>query len=209
MSEIDLQRCSSAFTGVIIEGAQEIIGPAGIQAVFNLAQRDSLVPYQSIEEMRMGIKYDDLSAMVFVLEDLYGPRSAHGVLLRAGRASFRYLMRDFGDVIGIGSIDYRLQPARQRLRGGLEALAGVFREQACQLVEIGEDSQHWIWRSELKMASVERELVKGISYFITGILQEYMEWVSGGKYYPVNEQSFVENQGKVIFTLQIDKHPLG
>ncbi len=56
---------------------------------------------------------------------MYGPRGGRGIAQRAGRAGFKYLLRQNGTSMGITDLNFRLLPVPARLKAGLEALGAL------------------------------------------------------------------------------------
>ena len=49
---------------------------------------------------------------------MYGPRGGRGLALRAGRACFKYGLKEFGPVLGIADLTFRLLPFKYETQSG-------------------------------------------------------------------------------------------
>jgi hypothetical protein len=127
--------CSYKIGRGVLEGVQEIIGKAGVNAIFNLAHLSHLLPTNGIKKFDYNFSFADLSAIQQALEELYGPRGGRGVALRSGRVFFKYFLRALGDHMSMTTLDFRLLPTHQRVKAGLTSMAATYRTcAACKSV---------------------------------------------------------------------------
>jgi len=152
-------------------------------------------------------KYNDLQAIPAILAKKVGNPAAAGIMLRAGRASFKYLFDAWGETLGMTSLDFRLFPQPRRIRTGLQKLADLFTAQfgrKCRMEE-GDDGFHWILEECpfcLPAAGSEPSC-----FLAVGMLQEFFDWASGGKYFRVTEISCRAEKNRVCEIL-IGKRPV-
>lgn len=180
---------------VIFAGLEEIIGSAGLD---ELGARPAEETAQACASKWM--------ASFGRLEARFGRNGAQGVALRAGRASFHYWLRQFGETLHLAQLEYRLKPAAQRLRFGFEAIAQTLQSQWGLDIEVVEDDLCWRWRLADCSGYHPSEYSTCCSY-LAGFLQEYLSWISGGKYFPVSLSQPVE-QGQPICEVTLRKQPL-
>jgi len=76
--------CSDKFGHLMLEGAREIIGQAGVNAVVNRAQL-----LYAEDPINCG-NTAGVGHIQSALEELYGQRGGQGVALRAGRSGFNH-----------------------------------------------------------------------------------------------------------------------
>jgi predicted hydrocarbon binding protein len=187
-----------------MEGVEEIIGLAGVHAVAN--QIDSLCLNLSSNRAGSVIKAGPALTQR-ALEELYGSRGGRGISLRAGRSSFKYILRRYGAGLGLTEINYRLLPAPVRLRTGLVTLGNLLSENDIQMVQFSETNTAWIWRVEPCLMCQDRSSTEAVCAFLTGLLQEFLAWASGGKVYAVREVE-CHAMGRPACLFQIDQKPL-
>jgi len=159
---------------VIIKGVEEIIGPEAARDVFSQAM-----------QTEPGLSF--LREVQHALAARYGMQSGLGVAQRTGRAAFKYSLRAWGDESGITSSSFRLLPFSRRVRAGLEKMAALFSEYSQARISVNEDAGHWIWQVESCPACASAAGGDPACYLLSGLLQEYMAWVAGGKYFRVQE----------------------
>ncbi len=199
---------SSRLGQIVLEGMEEIIGRSGVHAVLNTDLMARF--YQQENEMgaqEEGLPARELSAIQSSLEEMYGKRGSRGVALRAGRASFKYVLRYYGASLGLTDLNYRLLPAPARLRTGLEALVKLFSDLEGGPVEVEQAETAWLWRSTACPFCWLRTTSEPACPFTVGLLQEFLSWNSGGKVYHV-EETECRAQGKPACVFRIDIKPL-
>ncbi len=193
---------------IMLEGMEEIIGRSGVRAVLNTEglsgfYRGGKEPVEKVDEAQLS----ELSTIQSALEEVYGKRGGRGITLRAGRASFKYILRIYGASLGLTDLNYRLLPAPLRLKTGLASLARLFSELEGGQVEIEQTGTAWTWQSQKCPFCWERTSKEPACTFTVGLLQEFLAWNSGGKVFHVEEVE-CRAKGKPACLFRIDMQPL-
>lgn len=195
---------------MLLEGGQEILGKAGMHAVFNLAEIHSLQIQEGETPVGENLTISDWSALRESLESLYGPRGAQGAATRIGQVFFRDLFRTYGLQIGMMDKSFRMQPKPRKIRSGLEIMAEVSANLCNGLyVDVIDDAENWFWQvRDCNWCKEDPGNQRILICFTIGVLQEFLSWASGGKYYPIQE---VDRLGEDFSTcvIQIQKKFLG
>jgi hypothetical protein len=199
--------CSYKIGRGVLEGVQEIIGKAGVNAIFNLAHLSHLLPGTNYTRFDHNFSFTDLSAIQRALEELYGPRGGRGVALRSGRVFFKYFLRAFGDQMAMTSLDYRLLPTHPRVKSGLLAMADTLSDLCSMEILVSEDPDTWYWQSDHCPWCWQRQVDECMCHFNVGMLQEYVTWSGGGKIYHVIETECIA-AGSPACTIRIEKKPI-
>jgi hypothetical protein len=199
--------CSYKIGRGVLEGVQEIIGQAGVNAIFNLAHLSHLLPGTNYTRFQHNFSFTDLSAIQQALEELYGPRGGRGVALRSGRVFFKYFLRAFGDQMAMTSLDYRLLPTHPRVKSGLLAMADTLSDLCSMEILVSEDPDTWYWQSDHCPWCWQRQVDECMCHFNVGMLQEYVTWSGGGKIYHVIETECIA-AGSPACTIRIEKKPI-
>lgn len=201
--------CSRELCQIFLEGMQEMMGQSGlVAALSNVRRPDRRDAAQTHLELSNELDFAEIAGLVKALEKQYGLRGGQGIVLRAGKAAFKYFLRRFGTQMRLGELEYRLLPTMQRLKTGLAALAETLSVQCGVPVEASEISESWIFRIDQCPWCLHRPSEENsVCYFIVGLLQEYFSWVSGGRYYEVREVE-CRAAGGVACVFQINKQPL-
>jgi len=192
--------CSGTMTDILLEGVRETIG----------------IPEKSLLERSTAvlgnyINFDSHSQkeLFNLLEKaplLFGERGSCGIAHRIGEASFRYFLRINGKQYSLTENSYRLLNSQQKIVFGLKQLAEFAHQNCGARIEIHEDENKWYWQV------VANESVSYWNRFYSpytfGLLREFFTWTSGGRYYPMEEET-TGSVSDILFQIAIDKKPLG
>jgi predicted hydrocarbon binding protein len=192
---------------IVLIALEEVMGRNGVNAVLNLAGLQHLINNYPPNNFDRAFSFEELSALLKALEDLYGPRGGRGLAMRAGRAAFKFGIKEFGPILGIGDLAFRIMPMGMKLKVGFEVFAETFNKFTDQIVRLGEDEKTYHWIIERCPMCWGRKADSPVGALAAGILQEGLYWVSGGKNFHVEEVECVAcgaSQGRFL----IEKGPL-
>jgi predicted hydrocarbon binding protein len=192
---------------IILLAMEEVMGRNGVNAILNLARLKNLVNSYPPNNFDRQFSFEEVGSIQQALEDMYGPRGARGLALRAGRACFKYGIKEFGPVLGIADLAFRLLPLGMKLKVGFEVFAETFNKFSDQIVRLGEDEENYIWIIDRCPVCWERRTDEPCCHLAVGILQEGLYWVSSGKSFHVEEVECIA-KGDVTCTIHINKRPL-
>lgn len=132
-------------------------------------------------------------------EALLGFDSAAGLFMRVGSASFKHLVRCHGKSIGIDSLEFRLQPQKQRLQDGVGKILALIQD--WQAADFKSNNQN----DSITVTAVPFQVNKFVAgqvvwlHFIAGLLQEMLYWAGGGKQYPFQVKVGEDDNSLVIY----------
>ena len=192
---------------IILMAMEEVMGRNGVNAVLNLAQLKHLVNNLPPNNFDRYVTFAELGRLMASLDLMYGPRGGRGLALRAGRACFKYGLKEFGPVLGIADLAFRLLPLHMKLKVGADIFCETFNKFSDQLVRLVEMEGHFLWENVRCPICWDRRTEGPCCYLAVGILQEGLYWVSGGKNFEVNETTCI-GRGDAVCTFVIDKKPL-
>ena len=127
--------------------------------------------------------------------------------IRAGRAALKYGLREFGAVLGIADLAFRLLPLGMKLKVGINTLAETFNKFTDQVVHLEEDEEYFIWVIERCPVCWGRTTDAPCCHAAVGILQEGAHWLSGGKSFRVEEVECIA-AGAPACKILISKRPI-
>jgi predicted hydrocarbon binding protein len=192
---------------IVLMAIEEIVGHNGLNALLNLANLHHLINNLPPNNYDLGFPYEDISALHRALEEMYGPRGGRGLALRAGRACFKYGMREFGPSLGISDLTFRLLPLHMKLKVGAEVFARTFTRLTHQVIRLEEEPDAYLWIIERCPICWGRTSEVPCCHLAVGILQESLFWVSGGKNFLVDEIACIAT-GDPTCTIRVDRQPL-
>lgn len=189
---------------IILLGMEEVMGRNGMDAILRLASLDSLMKDALSAPT---LPFGTISRLQNTLELAYGPRGGRGLALRAGRACFKYGMKEYGSTLGLTEMAFRLLPLPAKLHTGAKAFAELFNKHTDQRVRIEEKENQILWHIDQCPLCWERRAEEPVCHLAVGLLQESLYWLSGGKFFNVEETACIA-LGDPACTLIIDKTPM-
>ena len=141
------------------------------------------------------------------LEQVYGPRGGRGLALRSGRACFKYGIKEYGSMLGLTEMAFRLLPLPTKLRTGARSFADLFNKHTDQQVRVEETEAQILWHIERCPLCWERHAEEPVCHLAVGLLQEALYWLSGGKVFSV-EETACHARGDEHCIITIQKAPL-
>lgn len=192
---------------IYLEAMEEVMGKGGINAVLNLAKLPHFIDNYPPDNLAREIDFADFSAMNAAIEEMYGPRGGRGLALRAGRASFAQGLNDFGALIGVSELAFKVIPLGTKLKVGLRAMAETFSTFSDQKSHVREEADRFIYTIDYCPVCWGRTSDRPVCFAATGVLQEGLRWVSGGKDFRV-EQIRCHSMGHDNCEFAVYKEPL-
>jgi len=187
---------------------EEVMGKNGINAVLNMAKLSYFIDNYPPDDLKREFDFADFGDLNQALEDMYGPRGARGLALRMGRASFAHVIRDFGAMVGMADLAFKVLPLSTKLKVGIRAMAETFTKISDQISRVEEDAEQFTYIIERCPVCWGRKADKPVCFQAAGLLQEGLRWVSGGKDFRVEETLCIA-KGDLTCTFIIDKEPIG
>jgi predicted hydrocarbon binding protein len=175
---------------------EEVMGKNGLNAILNLAGLTHLLVDLPPNNLERGFDFADFSSLNGALEEMYGPRGGRGLAQRAGRAVFKEGLRNFGALAGAGDLAFKILPLSTKLRIGIPAMAKIFSTTSDQLSTVQEKDDHFLYTIHRCPVCYGRQTDKPCCHIATGLLQEGLRWVSGGREFKVVEVACIANGEK-------------
>lgn len=189
---------------IILLSLEEVLGRSDVTAILNQAGLYQYIESYPDNTLDLGFQFEELSKINQTLEEIYGVRGGRGIALRAGRASFKYGLREFGPRLGVTDLAFRLMPLEDKLKTGAGIFAGVFNQYSDQQVRVEAGTTQLLWHIERCPVCWRRKTEGPACHLTVGILQELLLWISGGKYYKVEEIACVAKGDKAC-TFLVEK----
>ncbi len=192
---------------IILLAMEEILGRTEVSTVLNLAGLPEYIDHPPAANQELHVPFGHISRIQSAFEQAYGVRSGHGLALRTGRACFKYSLRGFGPELGLTDLSFRLLPLAQKIKTGTEVLAAFFNDFTDQRVHIERNGKNLFWHIDRCPYCAGRHGSQPCCHLAVGLLQEALFWLSGGKYYRVEETGCIAH-GDSACTISIDKEPM-
>lgn len=167
---------------------EEVIGKSGLNALLNLAGLNHLVNNYPPADMEKGFDFADYTAILVALEEMYGPRGGRGLAQRAGKATFKDILSNYGALAGVSDLAMKVLPLVLKMRVGLMAAAKTFTQVSDQTTIVTETKETFVWTIERCPSCWGRTgEEKPVCHVTSGFLHASLLWVSGGHEFRLNE----------------------
>lgn len=199
---------SNRFARILIESIKEIAGKNGVNAVLNYSNLSSLVDNYPPDNLDRAFDFAHFSMIIQALEEIYGKRGGRGLALRVGRTTFDDVLKDYGEMAGTSDLTFRVLPIQKKISIGLKAMAKIFSEKSDQISSVKELDDSYLYTIEQCPVCWGREGEENpVCFYMVGLLQEGLNWVSGGKEFRINESKCIAS-GDDICEFTIYKQPI-
>jgi predicted hydrocarbon binding protein len=192
---------------IILQAMEEVTGKSGVEKVLRAAALDPWIDNYPVSDAERTVPFEALSRMNAGLEQVYGQRGGLGLALRIGRASFSYGLREYGSLLGLTQLAFRLLPLATKLHTGARVFADLFNKHTDQHVRIEEKEDEILWHIERCPLCWERKAGEPVCHMAVGLLQESLYWLSGGKIFNVQETHCIAS-GDPACTISIGLTPI-
>ncbi len=192
---------------LIFIGMEEVIGISGVDAVLRLASLEQFIQNYPPATGERFFPFTTVSLLQSTLEQVYGPRGGRGLALRVGRACFKYGLKEYGSMLGLTEMAFRLLSLPTKLHTGTKTFADLFNKHTDQKVSVEEIDNKILWHIERCPLCWERKADDPVCHLAVGLLQEALYWLSGGKVFNVEETACIA-RGDAACTIMIDQTPL-
>lgn len=192
---------------IILQGMEEVISRNGMNTILDLAMLDELKENYPASSPQRTFSFETVSLLQKTLEQAYGPRGGRGVALRTGRACFKYGLKEYGSMLGLTEIAFKLLPLPTKLHTGARSFSDLFNRHTDQHVRVEETEAMILWHIERCPLCWERTSEEPVCHLAVGLLQEALYWLSGGKVFSVEETACIA-RGDENCTISILKTPL-
>jgi len=199
---------ANKFVRIALVAYEDVMGKNGLNAVLNLAGLSTCVDNFPPDNMERQFDFADFTAIHVGLEEMYGPRGGRGLALRAGRATFNDVLKNFGALAGVTDLAFKVLPLQTKIRIGLPASAKIFSQVTDQETTVDETDDSFIWTIHRCPICWNRKgSDKPVCNISTGLLQAMLTWVSGGMDFRVYESKCCA-VGDTVCEFFIQKEPL-
>ncbi|RPI34837.1 MAG: 4-vinyl reductase [Chloroflexota bacterium] len=193
---------------IILESLLNVMGKNGLNAILNLAHLPGMIDNFPPNNLERQFDFAEVTAINVALEEMYGPRGGRGLALRAGRATFADVLRNFGALAGVGDLAFKVLPLQAKLRIGVPTMAKIFSQISDQHSTVEEQENEFIYTiHRCPQCWGRKSLDKAVCFMGAGLLQEGLKWVSGGSEFRVNESRCMA-MGDIVCEYIIQKTPI-
>lgn len=192
---------------LLMLAVEEVLGADGLKTVLHKAQLERYIGKPPPKNLELGARFSEYAAVEQAVEDVVGGRGAKAVLLRVGRATFNYAMREQSAVLGLAGQALRVMPlpmtAKMKLL--LEQMVGAANKTVNQPTRLEEDADSFTWVVDHCICLYRPHHPAPCCAVTMGGLVEAMKWLTD-KTFPVQEVTCM-NLGADACRMRIPKNP--
>lgn len=197
---------SNAALRVLLDAIEEIMGENGTKAVLNAGGLSNYIDNYPPKSLEMEAKFSEYGALQQAVEEFYGPRGARAMLLKIGRATFQFGLKDQPAIMGLAGIALKAIPEKNRMKLILERMAKAATDRINQPSHIVEEDDAFYYVQDECPCRWRPEHDKPCCYVSVGALMEAMAWTTG-KVFKVEEVACISN-GASNCVYRIPKEPV-
>lgn len=170
---------------------EDVMGSNGVAAILRLAELGHLIGNYPPDNLDREFSFEDFSAINQAIEDMYGPQGAKGLCLRAGRATFNYVVKDTGLMVSPSDPAFGLLPLGAKVKVVVSNMAQTFTELSDQLADVEEDEKDLTLAIRKCAECWGRTSDVPVCYGVRGMVEEGLRWVSDDRDFRVVEATCV------------------
>jgi predicted hydrocarbon binding protein len=159
------------------------------------------------KNINLEVRFSEYGAVEQAVEDFYGPRGARAMLLRVGRTTFNYGMKEQSAVLGLAGQALKVMPlpTTAKMKLLLEQMVAAVNKTVNQPAVLEEDADSFNWVVSHCMCLNRPKHQSPCCFVTVGGLMEATKWLTD-KQFPVQEIACI-NQGAGACRFRISKTP--
>ena len=162
--------------------AEEVMGENGLNTVLRTSGLERYIGNYPPDDLEPAIKTSDYAHLNEVIEEFYG-RGGRGMLLRIGKASFQYAVREQAALLGIAGVALKVLPVKQRIKFILNALVNALKKSNPQVDAWVEETDGVFAYCDATCAIChDRTHTEAICHLYIGSIGEAVLWATGQEF---------------------------
>jgi len=177
---------------VLLEAIEDVMGANGTKAVLNAGGLSNYIDNFPPKNLDMEATFAEYGGVQQAVEDFYGPRGARAMLLRIGRATFQFGLRDQPAILGLAGVALKALPEKTRMKLILERMAKAAQDRVNQPTSLREEDDAFYFIVNECPCHWRPPHEKPCCYVTVGVLMEAMAWITG-KLHKVEEVACISS----------------
>ena len=191
---------------VLFLSMEDVMGQNGVSAVLNSARLTRFVKNYPPNNLEDCVPFEDYASVVKAVEDFYGPRAAKASLIRVGRATFQYAMKEHPTTLGLAGLALKVLPLNMQMKTVLSNIAAGMTKDLNEPAHVEEQANCYLYVKEACGACQGRQAPKPVCFTTAGAILEGLKWATS-KNFDVSE-TICRAAGGPTCTFHIAKTPL-
>ncbi len=159
---------------------EEVMGKDGMKAALRGAKLDQYIDHYPPKNLDRGVRFGEYATAEQAVEDFYGSRGARAMLLRVGRATFNYGMKEQSAVLGLAGQALKVMPlpATAKMKLLLEQMAGAANKTLNQPTRVEETADAFLFVVDFCMCQFRPQHQNPCCFVTVGALSEAIKWLT-------------------------------
>ena len=191
---------------VLFLSMEEVMGQHGVNAVLNASGLTRFVSNYPPSNLEACVPFEEYATVVKAVEDFYGPRAARAQLIRVGRTTFQYALKEHPATLGLAGLALKVMPLNMQMKTVLNNVAVGMTKNLHEPSHVEEQADCFVYVKEVCGACQGRQAEKPVCFTTTGAILESLKWATG-KNFNVTE-TVCRAVGGPTCTFRIAKTPL-
>jgi predicted hydrocarbon binding protein len=192
---------------ILFMAIEEVMGKDGMKAALRGAKLERYIDNYPPKNLNLEVKFSEYGAVEQAVEDFYGARGARAMLLRVGRTTFNYGIKEQSAVLGLAGQALKAMPlpTSAKMKLLLDQMIAAVNKTVNQpaFLEDQADSFHWVVSH--CMCLYRPKHVSPSCFVTLGGLTDATKWLTD-KQFPVQELTCM-NLGADACRFKISKTP--
>ncbi len=192
---------------ILFMAIEEVMGKDGMRAALRGSKLDRYIDNYPPKNLDLEIKFSEYGAVEQAVEDFYGVRGARAMLLRVGRTTFNYGIKEQSAVLGLAGQTLKAMPlpTTTKMKLLLDQMVAAVNKTINQPATLTEDADSFIWVVSHCMCLYRPKHASPCCFVTLGGLMEATKWLTD-KQFPVQEIACM-NQGADACRFRVSKTP--
>lgn len=191
---------------ILLMAIEEVMGENGAKAVLHSGGLGHFIDNYPPNNTELNSNFADYGTAQQAVEDFYGPRGARAMLIRIGRATFRYTLQEQPAILGLAGLALKALPTGARMKLVLDNITKAANEDVNLKAQLREEPDSYYYVNEECPCRWRPKHDKPACFVTVGVLQQAMLWATG-KNFKAEEVVCISN-GASACVYRIPKQPI-
>lgn len=164
---------------VLFAAIADVMGENGLKSILRMGGLARYIDNLPPNNTELGVKFSEYGAAQQAIEDFYGPRGARAMLVRIGRALFRYTLEEQPAVLGLAGLALKALPTGVRVKLILQKIVSSANDTMNMPSHLEETDEAYIFVAEDSPSRWRPSRSKPGCYVTIGTYQEALRWATG------------------------------
>jgi len=164
---------------VLFAAMAEVMGDNGLKSVLRMSKLERYIDSFPPNNTDLGVTFSEYGAAQQAIEDFYGPRGARAILVRIGRALFRYTLEEQPAVLGLAGLALKALPMGARVKLILQKIVSSANTTMNMPSHLEEADDAYVFVAEDSPSRWRPARSKPGCYVTIGTYQEALRWATG------------------------------